>query len=315
VSVFELANLASRLSLGGARTFHNLTMVPLLDPSSGPAGYLTLDDALAADTIEIVEVSERGRVPELRLQSRSDRPVFLLDGEELVGAKQNRILNLSILVPGRAAIEIPVSCVEQGRWSWRSKGFQGADRLIFSKLRRSNAEAVSLNMASSGHPHGDQHEVWHHIAEKSARMSVHSDTSAAGAMYERYAPDLDEFVSNIRPAPGQVGAAFLLNGRFAGLDLLAGPDLLTRLLPKLVRSYALDAMEEAGPVAPRSGLAPEAHRDVEATVASIGRMTAERRGSVGLGEGVRLTGEGLVGGALIAGGTMVHLGIWAASYR
>lgn len=54
--------------------------------------------------------------------------------------------------------------------------------------------------------------------------------------------------------------------------------------------------------------------DVQRAVASIGRMTAERHTSVGVGEDVRLAGEGLVGGALIAGGTTVPLGVWAEAY-
>ena len=135
-------------------------VVPLLDLSSPTAGWLTLDDALARGVTEITEVSEAGSVPQLRLLNRGDEPVFLLDGEELIGAKQNRILNLSILAPGRTNLEIPVSCVEQGRWSWRAGGFSSADRVIYAKLRRSNAEAVSGSLASTRDRRGDQGKVW-----------------------------------------------------------------------------------------------------------------------------------------------------------
>ncbi len=54
--------------------------------------YLTLDEALAAKTATVTEVSESGSVPELYFQNEGDLPVLLLDGEELVGAKQNRVL-------------------------------------------------------------------------------------------------------------------------------------------------------------------------------------------------------------------------------
>jgi len=93
----EVADLVANLSLGEAQTFRNLAVVPLIDASRGPAGYLTLDDALARGLTEITEVSEAGSVPQLKLTNRGDGQVFLLDGEELAGAKQNRILNLSIL--------------------------------------------------------------------------------------------------------------------------------------------------------------------------------------------------------------------------
>ena len=63
------------------------------------------------------EVSRGGSVPELKVVNKSDRMLLILDGEELVGAKQNRIVNTTILIAGNTATVIPVSCVEQGRWS------------------------------------------------------------------------------------------------------------------------------------------------------------------------------------------------------
>lgn len=311
----ELFALSSRISFGSLQTFRNLAVVPLLDPSSPAAGWLALDDALARGVTEITEVSEAGSVPQLRLLNRGDEAVFLLDGEELVGAKQNRILNLSLLVPGKTSVEIPVSCVEQGRWSWRSGGFSGADRVIYAKLRRSNAEAVSDSLASAGNRRGDQGKVWDDISSKSIRMSVHSDTGAASALYERYREDLDEFVAGIEAEPGQVGAAFVVNGKFAGFDLLAGPDLLARLLPKLVRSYALDAMDgnEVDPC--KRVPATKGIRAVQAALQAVAYMTAAGHPAVGRGQDLRLNGEGLVGGALIADGALVHLGVWSADYH
>ncbi len=315
MTAVELSTLSSRISLGSSQTFRNLMVVPLLDPSSPTAGWLTLDDALARGVTEITEVSEAGSVPQLRLLNRGDEPVFLLDGEELVGAKQNRILNLSILAPGRTNLEIPVSCVEQGRWSWRAGGFSSGDRVIYAKLRRSNAEAVSGSLASTGDRRGDQGKVWDDIASKSVRMAVHSDTGAASAIYERYREDLDEFVAGIEAAPGQVGAAFVVNGRFAGLDLLAGTDLLARLLPKLVRSYALDAIDgdEAG--SRGGGSATEGMHAIESALQAVAHMTTASHPAIGSGKDLRLKGDGLVGGALIAEGALVHLGIWSVSYH
>lgn len=307
--------LSSRISLGAPQTFRNLAVVPLLDPASPASGLLTLDEALARGVTEITEVSEAGSVPQLRLLNRGPEPVFLIDGEELVGAKQNRILNLSILVPGRTNLDIPVSCVEQGRWAWRSGGFSSAHRVIYAKLRRGNAEAVSESLASAGSRRGDQGKVWNDISSKSQRMSVHSDTGAASALYERYREDLDEFVAGIEAAPGQVGAAFVVNGRFAGFDLLAGPDLLANLLPKLVRSYALDAMEENESELRTRAPLTKGMRAIQAALQAVAHMTANEHPAVGRGQDVRLKGDGLVGGALIAGGALVHLGIWSAAYH
>jgi hypothetical protein len=179
MSTPELLALSSRLSIGSAQTFRTLAVVPLMDPTASATGCLTLDQAIERGLAEVTELSEQGSVLHLKFLNRGPDPVFLLDGEELVGAKQNRILNLSILAPGQTGLEIPVSCVEQGRWSWRSSHFRNTERVIYSKLRRRNSEAVSESLRSYRSPRGNQGQVWNDIAMKSARMSVHSDTGAA----------------------------------------------------------------------------------------------------------------------------------------
>ena len=98
--ISELLSLSSCLSIGEAQSLRNLTVVPILDVTRSATGWLTLDHAMERGLAEVTEISEGGSVPQLGFVNRGDAPVFLLDGEELVGAKQNRILNLSLLVPG-----------------------------------------------------------------------------------------------------------------------------------------------------------------------------------------------------------------------
>ena len=102
----------------------NLTMIPLLGEDTHPADYLTLDEALSMRTARVTEVSEGGSVPELRFVNTGSRQVLLMDGEEVVGAKQNRTLNISILAPAPGELLLPVTCVEAGRWA-------GGKRRIF----------------------------------------------------------------------------------------------------------------------------------------------------------------------------------------
>jgi len=66
----------------------------------------------------------------LAFENSSAEKILLVDGDELVGAKQNRVINLSILVAGGAKVVIPVSCVEQGRWAYRSREFSSARRAL-----------------------------------------------------------------------------------------------------------------------------------------------------------------------------------------
>ena len=137
------------IEVGLSQAFKNITMFPLLHQGAAESDYLTLDEALKAGTARVTEVSEGGTVPELQFLNEGDVPVLLLDGEELVGAKQNRVLNLSILAPANESITIPVSCVEAGSWSYRSRKFSSSPRTMYAKARAAKSGQVSRSLSES----------------------------------------------------------------------------------------------------------------------------------------------------------------------
>ena len=89
--------------------------------------YLTLKEALEKRLLIVKEVSAEASVPELKVINNADVPMLLLDGEELAGAKQNRVLNTSVLVKEKSELIIPVSCTEQGRWSYQTDEFSNSE--------------------------------------------------------------------------------------------------------------------------------------------------------------------------------------------
>jgi hypothetical protein len=300
-----IEGLPEGLQIGSPLSHGRLTVFPL-KPSEAPgkARYVTLDQALAAGKFRVTEVSKEGRVPELCVVNESDAPVLLLDGEELVGAKQNRVLNVTVLVPAHRTIVVPVSCVEAGRWAQAESGenFGSAKHVMFAALRKSSSSKVQAS-ARAGRGYGsDQSLVWDHIARKSDRMGSSSDTGAMSAMFKDRERELDRSVAAITADDDQVGAAFCIGDRLAGIELFDQPSTLRALLPKLVRSYAMDAIE----VTDDSHAVPDVDA-VKNFVRDIARSNKEVRRGVGLGEDVRLSAPTLVGGALVFEGRVVHL--------
>ncbi len=134
----------------------------------------------------------------------SPRMILILDGEELVGAKQNRIVNTTILIQDNATIVVPVSCVEHGRWSYDSPIFHSQKRMMSSNLRAMKSEQVNYSIRSSGEYRTDQGAIWDGIAEKSARMGAPSPTGAMAAMYDKERPTIDEYVKPFNLIDSQV---------------------------------------------------------------------------------------------------------------
>lgn len=294
------------VTLGPPLTSAGLTMVPLLDGRGGGPSYLTLDEAIATGRFRVTEVSESGSVPELLVLNDLDQPVLIVDGEELVGAKQNRIVNLTILVPAKSRIHMPVSCVEAGRWHHRSRQFSTAPRAHYASGRAMKARAVSESYRAVGRPVSDQAAIWDDIARKSERLAARSDTSAMDVMYERSALALERLEAHFEPAPGQVGAVFLIAGTPIGLDVFDCPATWQRLAPKLVASYGLDAVDR-GP-ADSDAREPQSLEGAAADLlARVRTLRTARYPSAGLGEDVRLSGPDLAGGALVVDDELVHL--------
>ena len=100
-----------QIKIGGKQVYKNLALFPLLSGQAVSLDYLTLDEALNDGVVEVSEVSEGGHVPDLKVVNKAPRMILILDGEELVGAKQNRIVNTTILVAAHSTLVIPVSGV------------------------------------------------------------------------------------------------------------------------------------------------------------------------------------------------------------
>jgi hypothetical protein len=124
-----------RVEFGSLTTFRNLSVLGLSAAGDPDPDYLTLDEALAERSVHVVEVSEAGQIPELKIVNEGELPVLLLDGEELLGARQNRVINLTMLAPAHQTRVVPVSCVESGRWHHVSRGFAAAPRAQFAEGR------------------------------------------------------------------------------------------------------------------------------------------------------------------------------------
>jgi hypothetical protein len=292
---------------GQALTFKNLTVLPLIAQCERNADYAVLDEALARGWLEITETSEQGRVPELRVVNHSDTGVLLVDGEELLGAKQNRVLNLSMLIPAHHSHVIPVSCVEAGRWHHVSSRFSSTPRTQFAEGRAAKMQQVTSSLRESGRRSSDQHAVWHAIAQKSSRLGAHSDTAAMSAMYESMDDSLGDFVAAFPPLERQAGAVFFVNGRLAGLELFDAPGTWRKLAAKLVRSYALDAIDRRHELS-RRVTTPGTGPLVDAIIACRPTVVP----AIGEGEDVRLSGSGIAGAALVARDRAIHVSVLSA---
>ncbi len=236
-------------------------------------------------------------MPELVVENPLAERVLLYDGEELVGAKQNRILNVSVLVEAKSTLTIPVSCVEQGRWRARlAPSSRRREHISHAQLRRRKAEAQAAQPLARGVA---QSEVWDELHEKSLRMSVDSPTGASADIYRAHERDLRALEDAFPAQPGQCGAIFAI-GDDVCLD--------ARLATGRVRAPVAEAPRRLPARRARAARREaDAVRGIRALPRGYGTRRAEPAAVGRARRGLRLRGEHVIGSGLELEGELIQL--------
>jgi hypothetical protein len=297
-----ISNYLNDLKVGEPGSFHNLEIFPLTVPQNGGPAYLTLKEALAKQSISILEINDSGSVPQLKVLNKSDDFVLLLDGEELMGAKQNRVLNTSVLIKGQSETVIPVSCTEQGRWSYQSPEFHDSDVIMACRVRSEKFRSVSASLMRERRHSSDQGAVWDGIAEMQCKAEVESNTGAMKDVFDARKKELDGYMEAFTLQPDQQGILVYMNGKACGLDLLSKKDAFSQVFPKLIKSYAMDALLEK-----RDSQKTPNRMEPAAFLAGLQQCRESRFESPGVGYDYRYEGNQCVGSVLVYEEHPVHL--------
>lgn len=306
-----LSTFLSQVHLAPRQAHESLTVWPLFrDSDSGASDapiYVALRTALAAKTLQIDEVNDSGSVPHVRVTNNGDTAVLFVFGEEIRGAKQNRVANASFLVAAKSETVIDVSCVEAGRWSREGRAqFNLSEDLLAPSLRRKMADRVSNSRTRGGGFHADQGEVWEDIGDRIAFSGAASDTGAYSDYRESRAPDIDSVTQAFHPVSNQVGFVACIGDEIAGFEAIGRTDVFATNFQALLRAYAIDAVDAAlvQQLDLRSGKRKR-FTEPEAFLAALETAPCNRGPSLGLGEDLRFA-NAQVGGCALAHEGLVH---------
>jgi len=193
------------------------------------------------------------QVNRLVLTNNSDRPLILLAGEIVTGGKQDRVVGKDRIVPAKSEpVDLGVFCVEPHRWVETSARFGGLGFAIaqpsvrLAAMAKKNQQNVWDQVARSKMSVADA--VPAPAAQALAETSSYAKTMESGAVQERVdkvAAPIErsyETLMNELRSQKAVGAVVAVNGQIVWADLFASPSLLEKYWPKLVRSYATEAV-------------------------------------------------------------------------
>jgi hypothetical protein len=265
----------------------SLTLTPIVATAAPKDGknetLLVLDEAMAANKVKIQEIAD-GNVNSLTFVNKADHPVFVMAGEVIIGGKQDRIIGKNTVIPANTTQEVPVFCVEHGRWDGKTKQFATAKALAHGRLRG------QANYAA-------QQDVWNEIA---AKNKVRKTESASGTYRHVAQQQSDGTLSAMEkqvnaalakiPAADRarmVGYAVALNGAVATVDVFGSPALFQKLETKLVRSYLTEAVD----ITTQKDIKSPSPADVKSFMADADKAAEKKSYDTAAAETMTKTGE------------------------
>ena len=290
------------LQFGEIQIHKHVAVLPIMNANGSVMDYWTMKEAMEHNFLTVTEVTDDGHVPELKVINKGDKPVLLLDGEELSGAKQNRVLNTTILLKEHSETIIPVSCTEHGRWFYRSSKFEESGYIMSANLRSVKNASVHKNLKACNAFISDQLAVWDGIADQARANQVDAPTGAMRDTLEAKQEDMDDFLTHFPMISGQNGLLVMVNGKVVGMDRVSRTEAFASLHPKLIKSYVMDALTEK----PAKGKAASREK-ADAFLAEILECKENAFDSVGYGRDYRYEGQKIVGSALVHNSIVIHM--------
>jgi hypothetical protein len=301
------AYLGSPLTLGEPVKSGPLAVYPVFGPDPKQT-YISLKEAIGKG-LTVKELPGGGSVRDLVIQNPSRHNVLVFEGEEVLGAQQNRTFDISVLVPAGSQLTVPVSCVEAGRWdgSRNAEAFEASPQAAHPKLRGEKVKH-SLRARMAGlETRADQSEVWREVGERSAIIGSQSRTGSLHDAYETRRGQLNRITSPIKPTRDQIGVIAVIGGKVTALDLVSRPDVFADLHPAILQGYALDAIVAQDTT---REVTPE---EVQSFVATAVETRILEGDGIGLGRDFRFESPTLVGAGLISGEELIQLSVFPSN--
>ncbi|RAP48297.1 MAG: hypothetical protein BZ135_00825 [Methanosphaera sp. rholeuAM6] len=285
-------NVLSNIKMFEKERYKNMTVIGLNVPNKD-LDLMSLEIGLNLGLVKITEIDDNGSVGNVRVVNNAVVPLLILDGEEIVGSKQNRIVNSTIIIPAKSEKIIPVSCVEAGRWRSNSTKFHYSNHMATSRVRRDKLMSVSNSLRKNNSFVSDQNKVWKNIADTQKELNVVSQTDALHDSYSQRSSQMDEYKNAFPLHENQNGLIVYINGELAGLEIIYNSGRYAGYHDKLVGSYILDAISKQDEKYAMGELGED---DL---IERIRKTPCESFDSVGLGVDVRLEDDDITGSVML----------------
>jgi len=280
----------------------NLLLYPIEVKNGKEIDALSLDEALKNKFAKIEEVNG-GKINEVIFKNLSDKRVFAIDGEEIIGALQNRVINSAFLAEKKSEYRLPVTCVEEGRWQGDKKEFLPGE-IGFVSLRSIICKSVNNSLYKNKGYNSDQSFVWKKIRETIESLKVESLTLSMHDTYKTYKEEIEKYIENM-DFDNFNGFIAFAGKKFLCMDYFCSKNLFNKYKIKIIKGYSIDAIARKNEITEI-----KRKEEVEKIISEIRKGKIKKFKGIGIGDEIRIETDNFIGRALEYKDNIIHLSIF-----
>ncbi|RCK72243.1 MAG: hypothetical protein IGBAC_0589 [Ignavibacteriae bacterium] len=200
--------------------------------------YISGTEAIKSGLVKVTEISESGSVNNLIVDNPLDKYLFFSDGDILIGAKQNRVINVSMLLKPNSKTNIPVSCIERGRWRHSTFSFSPSEYYVPHSVRAGKHRSLDMNLRMHKTFYANQARVWGDVDSYSERIDHFSPTGDLESGLKSSRESYDEYLRHFKSDEEANGMAIFFDDKIVSIDVFNRDDIYKIYFPRLIQSAA-----------------------------------------------------------------------------
>lgn len=285
------------MKLASKQKYKNITVFPITNKHQNDLDFLDLKTGFDMGIV-FAEECEESQVGNVNIINRSVAPLLLLDGEEIVGCKQNRIINKTMILPPQSTKTVPVSCSEQNRWSYTSE-FKHSEYIA-------NFSTRSRKLDSQYKHYDTQNAVWNSIRHLDASSNTHSETKALRDSYIKNENLFKKLLKSFKLKSRQKGLLIAVDGKISGIELFCNDFTYKKYHQMILKSFMVENSID------KNEKSKISKKEASNTLNALLNLPAKKEETLGLGEFYRISNSHFNGSILNLNGNLVHSSYLAA---
>ncbi len=237
----QIQNLSEFIIYDHPVLWNELAIMPFKLKKEFFKNYIGISDAVKKENFLCKELDELARVSQIKCINKTRSNVLIIEGEHIIGGNQNRVVNLTTLIRKNSTVVLPVTCVEEGRWSILNKKFKDSRNFALFDLRKRLRKSVNKSYRTKRNYESEQSSIWDTVHKNIVCRKVVSMTGAMEDIYSTILPKLTIDFSKFKLKKDVQGLILFNKAQVVNVEFMSNSNVFSNFYEKYIRSLIISS--------------------------------------------------------------------------